>query len=94
MRMHLRTGEGAALTWPWIEASIDVLEVWSTATDPEEVLIPAKATANTTLKAFYGAPVWTIIELGLVRQVLSGYGVRCKNMPSATALVSARSSCT
>lgn len=98
MRMHMYTKKGRFsggefIKWPWIEDDMDVLTEW-TASPDTGILIPSGATADTTLKAFKGAPVWTVIELGLVRQVMANYGVRCKKMPSAKILSSPRGTCT
>jgi hypothetical protein len=96
IRFHLLAPDRTPVPWPWIESSLDVLSAWADEADARnsEVVVPARSTSETTLKAFYGAPVWDIVELGVLRQVLMQYGVRCKTMPSATSLISARGSCT
>jgi hypothetical protein len=49
-------------------------------------MLPCNTVACVTLKAFYGAPVWTLEELGIIKSVLREYGVLCGKMPYKTEL--------
>ena len=80
MRHHIHSNKDRrAIKWPYIDSQASVLADWTQAAD--QTLIPAKAVAETTLKAFYEAPVWTRAELELVKEVLTEYGVKCTRMP-------------
>ena len=79
-----KTPPSDAVKWPHIQSQLTVLLDWTYACD--QTLIPKSAAATTTLKAYYGAPVWTLVELGLMRQVFAQFGIKCQNMPSNTSL--------
>jgi hypothetical protein len=72
--------------WPWIGS--DVVSAWDGST---EIVIEATQKcfpANTTLKAFNGAPAWTLSELNIFKDVMSKHGVTMKKMPFARTLLS------
>jgi hypothetical protein len=80
MRLHARGGE-----WPWIRGG--ETERWE---GDETVIYSDLKGASTTLKAFDGAPAWTLGEVRDVVDALAGCGVTVlkKSIPAARDLVS------
>ena len=55
-----------------------------------EIFINAKSSALTCLKAFGGAPRWTVKELSIFKNVFSEFGITCGRMPSDKKLDSVK----
>ncbi len=68
--------------FPWIDHNI--LEEWANDTT---ILVPKKTKNTTTLKAFHGAPAWTIEELTLYKNILEEFGIKISKMPNKSDLI-------
>lgn len=68
--------------WPRIKEN--TYAEWSVS---DEVLFPEKTIGETFLKAFDGAPVWTMEELMILKVCYEHCGIMCKKMPKAKTLV-------
>lgn len=76
----------------WPSVTPNVMEEWRL---DRQLLIPSETKIDTTLKAFYGAPVWKQSELTIIYDVLADYGVRVTHKPRiASRLSSPASECT
>ncbi len=75
MRLHIQG-------FPWITST--TMEEWQ---NDESDLIKEGTKTNTTIKAFHGAPAWTLEELQYHKEILEEYGIQCLKMPTARALV-------
>ncbi len=85
-RHHINLGTSGnyiQVNWPWITE--ESLKKWK---DSNDLLIPEKSRATTVLKAFYGAPIWTLKELKIFKEILSEFGIKCVNCPKARDLKS------
>jgi hypothetical protein len=93
MRHHLyaptKGGAPPPPSWPFIEDQETVTHDWTQASD--QTLVPQATVAYTTLKAFYGAPVWTLQELNICKMVLARYDVKLTRMPKKQDLSRDRS---
>jgi hypothetical protein len=62
--------------FPWING--DENEKWLNNND---LLFPKNIKAHITLKAFFGAPVWTIKELTIFKNTFKEFGIKYIKMP-------------
>jgi hypothetical protein len=69
--------------WPIIDPN--VMDIWD---EDYSELIGKGYYGFTFLKAFYGAPVWTLDEINLFQQVMKKYGVKLTHLPRKTDLSS------
>ncbi len=79
-----RLGMRTCISWPWIGGD-ETIEAWKL---DESVLIPSGTESDTFLKAFHGAPCWSIAELILVREVFLKHGIKSAKMPKQGDLLS------
>lgn len=70
--------------YQWPRISYRTVDEWR---DSNEYIIPQGYYATTYLKAFNGAPAWTLLELQVIAGVLARFGVEVSKMPSAKSLV-------
>lgn len=82
IRHHIRTESFANVDWPFIDEKT-VMDSWY---KNNTIIIPSKTNASTRLKAFYGAPVWTIDELNIIKSVLIKNGIKVTHMPKKNTL--------
>jgi hypothetical protein len=68
--------------FPWITPS--TMEEWE---NDETILISVGTKSNTFLKAYDGAPAWSIGELEYYKEVLEKNGIKCTKMPTARSLI-------
>lgn len=68
--------------FPWVSSTI--MNEWE---NDETTLICNGTILYTTLKAFEGAPAWTVQELQHYKEVFEHFGINCKKMPSARSLI-------
>ena len=69
--------------WPWIQN--EMIEKWES--EPESKIITKDEIISTFLKAFHGAPVWTIEELEIFENCFSEIGLKRKGKyPSKKSL--------
>ena len=84
LRHHLRNPKTMRqITWPYVPDN--VMDAWELS---DREITSAGAMADTTLKAFYGAPLWTIAELRLIQKVFARFGINCTHFPSKKSLSS------
>lgn len=77
MRHHLRTKDYQSIrSWPSIDKN--VMTQWK---NNPVILIPSGCYAGTKLKAFNGAPVWTVEEINLFCEIVAKYGIKCTKLP-------------
>jgi hypothetical protein len=87
-----KTMRHATYKWEWIND--DTYDKWKSS---DEILWNAgtkskyashqPSTVTTYLKAFHGAPVWTLEELNIIKEVFEEYGFKVTKMPKKTHLV-------
>lgn len=72
----------------WPRINDDTLEVWrhpepiwSTLVPPTKKKGPVKISGGSFLKAFYGAPCWTLDELAKFGSALGTIGITMKKVP-------------
>jgi hypothetical protein len=73
-----RTQECKCINWPWSKSD--------TVVKRKDDLIPLGFYSDTILKAFYGAPIWTVEEIRLFSETLLKYGIKCTKLPSEKQL--------
>ncbi len=81
---HRMDGAG---DWPWIKEGG---AAWRAgAADADTVLwrLDASTAGSTFLKAFEGAPDWTLAELRAVASVFESHGFKCAKLPREKTLV-------
>jgi len=67
--------------WPWITPTTQ--GEWRHS---DAIIIREGMIASTTLKAFIGAPEWTLAELRACKGVFEEFGIQCTNTPRAKDL--------
>lgn len=83
MRHHLTSKNYERnVRWPWIDKK-NVMEDWR---DDSGILIPINTLSDTFLKAFHGAPTWTVDEIKLMCEVFTQYQIKCTRLPKKNEL--------
>ena len=91
LRHPLRTKEHDE---PEYKSQIITQNVMTEWLNDETIIIHQGLYSDTTLKAFYGAPIWTLEEIKIICNVLSDYGVHSSELPKKEDLSRAASKCT
>jgi len=76
MRFHMN-----GVKWPWITP--DAHNEW---VNSEKILYPAGTEGDTFLKAFNKAPVWTLEELHIFKEVFESFGIEVSRIPPSSSL--------
>jgi len=83
----------SANSWPFIGPSKS--EAWGVEC-AQDIVHPThrvRPPYHTTLKAFYGAPLFTLAELRLICNILGDHGIRTSKMPLARSLTTDTAIC-
>jgi hypothetical protein len=70
-------------SWPWINSET-VMTLWK---EDQSIVFPSNAKIGTFLKAFKGAPQWTLEELRIIEDVFIDFGMICKKFPKKSELI-------
>jgi hypothetical protein len=69
------------IEWPRIDN--ETINKWINC---NEIIFPQNMTGETYLKAFDGAPAWTLSELNIFKSCMENYGFIINNIPKANSL--------